>query len=57
MTGLRARGGVTVDLEWSATGVGVVLTADRDREVVVRHGDNRTPVALTAGVPSRLGWS
>lgn len=56
-TGLRARGGVTVDLEWSATGVGVVLTADRDREVVVRHGDNRTPVALTAGVPSRLGWS
>jgi alpha-L-fucosidase 2 len=58
VSGLRARGGVTVDVRWSKTGeVEAILTADRDQEVVVRHGDDRTPVALSAGVASRLSWS
>jgi alpha-L-fucosidase 2 len=55
---LRARGGVTVDVRWSKTGeVEAILTADRDQEVVVRHGDDRTPLTLSAGVASRLSWS
>ncbi|GAA1657859.1 glycoside hydrolase family 95 protein [Kribbella alba] len=58
VSGLRARGGVTVDVRWSKTGeVEAILTADRDQEVVVRHGDDRTPVTLSAGVASRLSWS
>jgi alpha-L-fucosidase 2 len=53
-TGLRARGAVGVDLEWSPAAANAVLTADRDTTVVVRHGDHRQEVSLTAGVPQRL---
>jgi alpha-L-fucosidase 2 len=53
-TGLRARGGVGVDLEWSPAAANAVLTADRDTTVVVRHGDHRQEVSLTAGVPQRM---
>ncbi|WP_350275051.1 glycoside hydrolase family 95 protein [Kribbella sp. HUAS MG21] len=35
VTGLRARGAVTVDITWTAAGVEAVLTADRDQERVV----------------------
>ncbi|MGY4769542.1 glycoside hydrolase family 95 protein [Kribbella sp. CWNU-51] len=57
VTGLRARGGVTVDIAWSPDGVEAVLTADRDQERVVRLGDRRIPVTLPAGVAHRLSLS
>ncbi|MGZ0152904.1 glycoside hydrolase family 95 protein [Kribbella sp. WER1] len=54
IAGLRARGGVTVDLAWTPRGVEAVLTADRDQERVVRHGTDRALVRLTAGIGQRV---
>ncbi|MET7284064.1 glycoside hydrolase family 95 protein [Kribbella sp. NPDC005582] len=54
ITGLRARGGVTVDLTWSADSREVTLTADHDQTRIIRYGDARTPVELAAGTPHRL---
>jgi alpha-L-fucosidase 2 len=54
VTGLRARGGVVVDLAWTPQRVEAVLTADRDQERVVRKGDVRVPVRLTAGIGHRV---
>ncbi|MFI5731420.1 glycosyl hydrolase family 95 catalytic domain-containing protein [Kribbella sp. NPDC051587] len=54
ITGLRARGGVTVDLTWSPEGREVILTADHDQDRVIRYGDARTPVALVAGAAHRI---
>ncbi|HWD81245.1 MAG TPA: glycoside hydrolase N-terminal domain-containing protein [Kribbella sp.] len=51
ITGLRARGGVGVDLTWSPTAAHAVLTADRDTTVVLRHQDRREEVSLCRGVP------
>ncbi|MFD7154253.1 glycoside hydrolase N-terminal domain-containing protein [Kribbella sp. NPDC059898] len=51
ITGLRARGGIAVDLTWSATKATAVLTPDRDTTVVVRHGARREEVSLTANAP------
>ena len=51
ITGLRARGGIGVDLTWSADAAHAVLTADRDGAVVLRHGERREEVSLTAGIP------
>ncbi|GAB2604757.1 alpha/beta hydrolase [Paractinoplanes abujensis] len=54
-TGLRARGGVTVDTVWSAgVPTEVCLVSDRDRAVTVRFGERRTEVELRAGVPHRF---
>ncbi|MDX6284079.1 MAG: alpha-L-fucosidase 2, partial [Kribbellaceae bacterium] len=53
-TGLRARGAVSVDLAWSANGIDVALTADRDQERIVRRGDERITVRLRAGATHRL---
>ncbi|WP_377161906.1 glycoside hydrolase family 95-like protein [Roseateles sp. UC29_93] len=59
-TGLRARGGVEVDLAWSAGRVtAVTLRAARDgfaaaRRVVVRAGDRRATVVLKPGDTRRL---
>jgi len=57
VTGLRARGGVTVDIAWSADGAELVLTADRNQERVVRYGDERIAVQLNAHTPQRLSLS
>ncbi|TCC27034.1 glycosyl hydrolase family 95 catalytic domain-containing protein [Kribbella speibonae] len=51
VTGLRARGGVRVDLTWSPDAANAVLTADRDTAVVLRHRQKREEVSLAAGVP------
>ncbi|MFB6725885.1 glycoside hydrolase N-terminal domain-containing protein [Kribbella sp. NPDC056345] len=56
ITGLRARGGVTVDLTWSPDGRSATLTADHDQNRTIRYGDGRTPVALVAGTPHQLRW-
>ncbi|MEI8409471.1 MULTISPECIES: glycoside hydrolase family 95 protein [unclassified Kribbella] len=57
VTGLRARGGVTVDLAWSPSGLGTVLTANRDQQRIIRYGGQRIPVTLTAGAVHRLELS
>ncbi|GAA1578671.1 glycoside hydrolase family 95 protein [Kribbella sancticallisti] len=57
VTGLRARGGVTVDIAWNPDGVDVVLTADRDQERFVRYGDERIAVRLGARTAHRLSVS
>ncbi len=54
VTGLRARGAVTVDIAWTPYGVETVLTADTDQERVVRLGDERVPVRLIAGIALRV---
>ncbi|MGZ0147832.1 glycoside hydrolase family 95 protein [Kribbella sp. WER1] len=51
ITGLRARGGIGVDLTWSPQAATAVLTADHDTTVVVRHQDRREEVSLAANVP------
>ncbi len=57
VTGLRARGGVVVDIAWTPHGIEAVLTADRDQERIVRRGNDRLPVRLTAGVGHRVSSS
>ena len=49
-TGLRARGGVTVDAEWTGGAIErVYVTADTDRRIVVRAADERVTVDVRAG--------
>ncbi|MEU0096575.1 glycoside hydrolase family 95 protein [Kribbella sp. NPDC006257] len=57
VTGLRARGGVSADLAWSPDGIDLALAADRDQERVIRFGDERITVRLTAGTTHRLSLS
>jgi alpha-L-fucosidase 2 len=54
ITGLRARGGVTVDLTWSPGVREAVLTPDQDQRITLRHGDTRTNLPLTAGQAHHL---
>ncbi|MEV5966983.1 glycoside hydrolase family 95 protein [Kribbella sp. NPDC051952] len=57
VTGLRVRGGVTADIAWSAGGVDLVLTADRDQERIVRYGGERIAVQLSAHTAHHLSLS
>ncbi|GAA3091530.1 glycoside hydrolase family 95 protein [Kribbella aluminosa] len=51
ITGLRARGGIGVDLTWSPEAANAVITSDHDATVVLRHKDRREEVSLTANAP------
>ena len=52
VTGLRARGGFTIDMEWKAGKlVRTTVTADRDGKLTLKSGDARHPVTISAGKP------
>ncbi|MET0422824.1 MAG: glycoside hydrolase N-terminal domain-containing protein [Actinoplanes sp.] len=54
-TGLRARGGVTVDASWSAGRLrSVSLQTDRPRAIEVRSAGWRTALTTTPGITARL---
>ena len=54
-SGLRARGGITVDAAWENGRVtSCTLTAERDTTVCLRVGDQIIPVSLTAGQPQAV---
>ena len=54
-TGLRARGGVTVDAAWSHGAVQEVrLVSDENRRIELRTGEHRVETATEAGVPTVL---
>jgi alpha-L-fucosidase 2 len=56
--GLRARGGVTVDIAWAERRLAeAVLTADRDGVHEVRHAGRSVMLPLRAGKPIRLDAS
>lgn len=49
MSGLRARGGVIVRIEWKESKVRVVLSSDREQEILVRiSGKEAAKVKLDA---------
>ena len=53
--GVGARGGLTVDLDWTAgTPTGIVLHAAREIALDVRFGETRMDVSLAAGETRRL---
>jgi alpha-L-fucosidase 2 len=50
--GLRARGGITVDLDWAHGSLSWArFLADRDQTVLVRSGESRERVLLRKGIP------
>ena len=58
--GLRARGDILVDLEWSAAGAACTLQSRRDRNVLVRvKGERPEEILLKAGEPYRfhVSWA
>jgi alpha-L-fucosidase 2 len=55
ITGLRARGGIAVGMEWQDGRLArATLTADAARSLTVRVGDRTTRVALRGGTPLQL---
>jgi alpha-L-fucosidase 2 len=55
VTGLRARGGLSVDLEWRAGKlVNARLISENDRVVTVNSGTRSVPVTLSARLPKGL---
>jgi alpha-L-fucosidase 2 len=55
ISGLRARGGVAVDVSWHEGKLkAATLRSDRDQSVHIRYGDNRISVPLVAGAPTTV---
>jgi alpha-L-fucosidase 2 len=55
--GLRARGGITVDLAWDANKLkSVTLTPDFDRSIELVAGDRRMAITLKKGTPFNLSF-
>ena len=54
--GLKARGGITVDISWSGGSVSATLVSGSDRTAEVVFGESRHTVSLSAGVPYRLDF-
>ncbi|MDU0294326.1 glycosyl hydrolase family 95 catalytic domain-containing protein [Saccharothrix longispora] len=57
ITGLRARGGLTVDLHWrDGEPEAVAITARTAREVVLRHGERVEVLRVRPGTRHDLSW-
>jgi alpha-L-fucosidase 2 len=57
VSGLRARGGFTIDERWKdGRLVEAVVGADRDRTVRVRYGQSTRELAVKAGRPARIAY-
>ncbi|MGM1062075.1 glycosyl hydrolase family 95 catalytic domain-containing protein [Saccharothrix sp. Mg75] len=57
VTGLRARGGLTVDLRWrDGEPTSVALTSRTARSVVLRHGERSEVVRVRPGVRQAVPW-
>ena len=55
VTGLKARGGVEVDVVWKdGRLVTASLLSPRAQTVTVRHGDGKKQVRLEAGKPTKV---
>ncbi|GHV10735.1 hypothetical protein FACS1894219_00720 [Clostridia bacterium] len=57
ISGLRARGGYTVDIEWDDSKLAkAAITADKDGSVKVRYGTKCESVECKAGVATYIIW-
>ena len=55
LTGIRARGNITVDVYWENSQVSkIVLTSKKDQNIAVKIGDKTQSVSLKAGVTTTL---
>lgn len=57
INGLRARGGLKVDLKWDDTGAEAVVTSQKSGVYVIKYGQEEAKeVSLEAGVPTVFQW-
>lgn len=54
--GLKARGNITVGIDWSGDSVSATLESGSDRTVEVVCGDRRVSASLSAGIPYKLDF-
>ena len=54
--GLKARGDITVGIDWSGDSVSATLESGSDRTVEVVCGDRRVSASLSAGIPYKLDF-
>lgn len=58
VSGLRARGGFEISLEWKAgILIKAVITADKDSKAVVRYGQRKIALSLTAHTAQKLDFA